>query len=1080
MARRDRSYSPDSSNKRVRPSHRSTRSPSPTRRSSTQRNGRSRHDDDWDKGRDNDRYRERDRDGHRDRDTYRDRDRYRDDRYRDDRRRDDRRRSRSRSRERRAPSPPPRPAQPPAEHKATPTPPPEDEKMKAKRAKLEAWKKEREAKKALDEAKAKAKAMALAGKAAPIPAAPTTTTSKQAGQLNRTALNGLGLKGLPVKPEFASASKGIVASLDDSVESKRKLEKLEDLPAIDMTMSEDVAEVGDLEVDDDDEEANRMDQALKAKVKDAMDVDEDDDLDPLDAFMSGVKEEVKKVNLEDMQKIIGPNNKSRIRLDERMTEDAVEEEGDAPVVDELDATDLNPEDILALAAKKAKKKEFASVDHSRIKYEPFRKEFYAPPPDIAHMTDAEADLLRLELDSIKIRGIECPRPVTKWSHFGLPSSCLDVIKRLNYTTPSSIQAQAIPAIMSGRDVIGVAKTGSGKTIAFLLPLFRHIKDQRPLEQMEGPMAVVMTPTRELAVQIHKDCKPFLKVLGLRAVCAYGGSPIKDQIAELKKGAEIIVCTPGRMIDLLTANSGRVTNLKRVTYVVLDEADRMFDMGFEPQVMKIINNIRPDRQTVLFSATFPKQMDALARKILIKPLEITVGGRSVVAAEIEQVVEVRAEDTKFTRLLEILGQMYNEDPECRTLVFVDRQEAADNLLRELMRKGYLCMSLHGGKDQVDRDQTIADFKSGVVPIVIATSVAARGLDVKQLKLVINYDAPNHMEDYVHRAGRTGRAGNKGTCVTFITSEQERYSVDIYRALKASNAAVPEDLEKLANGFLDKVKSGKAQAAGSGFGGKGLDRLDKERDAKEKAERKAYGEAAGVEEEKPATTTEEATVKATASSTDDMTFGNFKVEIRRGPAPDTSKGMLGMGSAIAAARKLAHEKEEERLKSQMKAAEEAAARSGKDTAAHKQALSVVAKLNAQLRASKLVLQSQLQADEMGLGQARKANPDSTDFHAIIPINDYPQKARWRVTNKETMVQLIDMTGASVTNKGIYYEPNKEPPTEGPPKLHLLIESNEEFRVEQAVREIKRLLIEASAAALQAEMRNPAGTVGRYSVV
>ena len=230
-------------------------------------------------------------------------------------------------------------------------------------------------------------------------------------------------------------------------------------------------------------------------------------------------------------------------------------------------------------------------------------------------------------------------------------------------------------------------------------------------------------------------------------------------------------------------------------MVLDEADHMFDMGFEPQVMKIVNNIRPDKQTVLFSATFPKQMDALARKILHKPLDITVGG---LAAEIEQIVEVRPEDTKFTRLLEILGQMYNEDPECRTLVFVDRQEGADNLLRDLMCKGYLCMSLHGGKDQVDRDQTIADFKSGVVPIIIATSVAARGLDVKQLSLMINFNAPNHMEDYVHRAGRTGRAGNKGTCVSFITPEQERYSVDIYRALKASNAPVPTELEELANG------------------------------------------------------------------------------------------------------------------------------------------------------------------------------------------------------------------------------------------------------------------------------------------
>ncbi|KJA30059.1 hypothetical protein HYPSUDRAFT_1062771 [Hypholoma sublateritium FD-334 SS-4] len=893
--------------------------------------------------------------------------------------------------------------------------------------------------------------MALAGKSAAVPV--TAPAPKPVGQLNRSALSGLGLKGLPLKPEFANAAKGVVASLDDAVESKRKLEMLGEMPAIDMTMVED-----------------------EAGAKDAMEVDLDEE-DPLDAFMSEVKAEVKKVNLEDMQKMVDHvGGRSRIRLDERMIENGMEEETEGPVPDELDTTELNPEDILALAAKKAKKKEFATVDHARVRYEPFRKEFYVPPPDIASMTEEEAELLRLELDGIKIRGVDCPRPVTKWSHFGLPANCLEVIKRLNYAAPTSIQAQAIPAIMSGRDVIGVAKTGSGKTIAFLLPLFRHIKDQRPLEQMEGPITVIMTPTRELAVQIHRECKPFLKVLGLKAVCAYGGSPIKDQIAELKKGAEIIVCTPGRMIDLLTANSGRVTNLKRVTYVVLDEADRMFDMGFEPQVMKIVNNIRPDRQTVLFSATFPKQMDSLARKILRKPLEITVGGRSVVAPEIEQIVEVRPEDTKFNRLLEILGQMYNEDPECRTLVFVDRQEAADNLLRELMRKGYLCMSLHGGKDQVDRDSTIADFKAGVVPIVIATSVAARGLDVKQLKLVINYDCPNHMEDYVHRAGRTGRAGNKGTCVTFITPEQDRYSVDIYRAVKASSVTVPKDLEELANGFLDKVKAGKAQTAGSGFGGKGLDRLDKERDAREKAERKAYGEPGAGEEEK-VSAAEEVAVKAVASSTDDMTFGNFKVEIKRGPAPDSSKGLLGVGGAVAAARRLAHAKEEERIQSQMRAAEEAAARAGKDTAAHKQALSVVAKLNAQMRASKLVLQSQLQAEEIG---TRKLNPDSTDFHAIIPINDYPQKARWRVTNKETMVQLIDMTGASVTNKGIYYEHGKEPPAEGPPKLHLLIESNEEFRVEQAVREIKRLLIEASAAALQAEMRNPSATMGRYSVL
>ncbi len=219
-------------------------------------------------------------------------------------------------------------------------------------------------------------------------------------------------------------------------------------------------------------------------------------------------------------------------------------------------------------------------------------------------------------------------------------------------------------------------------------------------------------------------------------------------------------------------------------------------------MKIINNVRPDRQTVLFSATFPQKMDALARKILQKPLEITVGGRSVVAKEIDQRVELLPQSSKWLRLLEILGEMgeehKDESDDFRTLVFVERQESADELFQNLMQKGYICASLHGGKDQVDREQAISDFKAGYIPIVIATSIAARGLDVKELKLVINYDCPNHMEDYIHRAGRTGRAGNKGVCMTFITPEQERFSVDIVRALKSSEAFIPPDLAKLAEG------------------------------------------------------------------------------------------------------------------------------------------------------------------------------------------------------------------------------------------------------------------------------------------
>ena len=202
----------------------------------------------------------------------------------------------------------------------------------------------------------------------------------------------------------------------------------------------------------------------------------------------------------------------------------------------------------------------------------------------------------------------------------------------------------------------------------------------------------------------------------------------------------------------------------------------------------------------------EQMEALARKILQRPVEIVVGARSVVAPEVTQIVEARNDDSKFHRLLELLGDLYDKDEDARTLIFVDRQESADSLLRDLMRRGYPCMSIHGGKDQIDRDSTISDFKAGVVPVLIATSVAARGLDVKQLKLVVNYDCPNHMEDYVHRVGRTGRAGNIGTAVTFITEEQGRYAVDISKALKLSGQKIPDDIQKLVDGrfsFLDFV-------------------------------------------------------------------------------------------------------------------------------------------------------------------------------------------------------------------------------------------------------------------------------------
>ncbi|CAZ85553.1 unnamed protein product [Tuber melanosporum] len=568
--------------------------------------------------------------------------------------------------------------------------------------------------------------------------------------------------------------------------------------------------------------------------------------------------------------------------------------------------------------------------------------------------------------------------------------------------------------MSGRNVIGVAKTGSGKTIAFLLPMFRHIKDQRPLESQEGPISLIMTPTRELAVQIFKECKPFLKALNLRAVCAYGGSPIKDQIADLKRGAEIIVCTPGRMIDLLAANSGRVTNLKRVTYIVLDEADRMFDMGFEPQVMKIISNVRPDRQTVLFSATFPRNMEALARKVLQRPVEIVVGARSVVAPEVTQIVEVRADDAKFHRLLELLGELYDKDDDARTLIFVDRQESADSLLRDLMRRGYPCMSIHGGKDQIDRDSTISDFKNG-------------------LKLVVNYDCPNHMEDYVHRVGRTGRAGNTGTAVTFITEEQDRYAVDIAKALRQSGQKVPEPVQRLVDDFNEKVKTGKEKASGSGFGGKGLEKLDQERDLARRRERKQFAEEGD-------------------EAAEEVTEGIDDISKAATPVTAVSARKIPTGPAVDLADNIV---------------------------VHKRGTSNADPLDRVKQAASVVRSRLNEAERLRTGvPIDNKGPDAGAYHATLEINDFPQKARWAVTNRTNIAKVLEATGTSITTKGSYYPAGKSPQPGQDPKLYILVEGDTELVVTNAMRELKRLLAEGTAAAVDSESR--AAPSSRYSVL
>ncbi|TKA65332.1 hypothetical protein B0A55_10571 [Friedmanniomyces simplex] len=883
------------------------------------------------------------------------------------------------------------------------------------------------------------------------------------------------------KPNNATKS---AANLGEDEEVSRRLEKLPDLPDIAETGGAALANhageqdegVGDIHFDEEEAEAAREAAQKRAQEAQAerddvamadgedtaviaakagrvqqpagaggdVEMADEDEVDPLDAFMSDltVPADHGIPNL-----AIGKSEKKEPQLFNS------DDEGD------LDAVGNGTDDIMAMAAKR-KRKDIPAVNHDKMQYEPFRKAFYTEPIELAEMTKEDLDILRSDMDNITVRGKDAPKPILKWSQGSFGAQISDVLRDMGYEKPTPIQSQTLPSIMSGRDTIGIAKTGSGKTVAYLLPMFRHIKDQPPLDKLDGPIGLILAPTRELATQIHRDCKPYLKALNLRAVCAYGGAPIKDQIAELKRGAEVVVATPGRIIDLLAANSGRVTNLKRVTYIVLDEADRMYDMGFEPQISKLLGNIRPDRQTVCFSATFPPKLESLARKALTKPLEILVGGRSVVAAEITQIIEVRTEDTKSHRMLQLLGELLEKDEDARSLVFVERQETADKLLVFINKKGYPGVSIHGGREQNDRDQAIADFKNGASPVMVATSVAARGLDVKQLKLVINYDSPNHKEDYVHRVGRTGRAGNTGTAVTFVTPEQDRFAQFLIGALKDSKQAIPEALQKLHDGHEEKVKAGAAKNTSSGFGGRGIERLNAARDAERARERKLHktGDEGEEEEEE---VKDEKTEKKQSEIDKMVAKAAGQVKDRDAKPEEPVAEERGLPSVLAD-----HLNKAMKVEKRMTPPPTSAGPRANDPLAKVNA--AVASINSRLGA-RGATRPGVPIDNRG--------PDAGLFHATLEINDFPQKARWAVTNRTNVAKILESSGTSITSKGVFYDKGKEPEAGQLPKLYILVEGDTEVAVQGAMRDLTRLLKEGALAAMEADNKAP---TGRYSVV
>jgi ATP-dependent RNA helicase DDX5/DBP2 len=412
-------------------------------------------------------------------------------------------------------------------------------------------------------------------------------------------------------------------------------------------------------------------------------------------------------------------------------------------------------------------------------------------------------------------------------------------QRAGFNNPTAIQAQAWPLALQDRDLISIARTGSGKTLGFLLPVFhRFLEQQKATGIPQGyvkPSLLVLAPTRELSVQILEEANKFGRALGIRCVCCYGGSPKFPQLSALERGVEVVIATPGRLNDLLDT-APRKCDLSHVRYLVLDEADKMLDMGFEPQIRSILQHLSADRprQTLLFSATWPKEIQKLASEFLKEPIQVNVGTVNVLEAnkDITQTIHVLSEADKADKLAEILTQLVQQHQDQKAtagagdtnntqtrpptggppsvlpahgaklhdkvIVFVAKKVSCHHLAQQLWDDGFAVDSLHGDRPQWERTRVMNAFKSGQLRVLVATDVAARGLDVKDVGTVVNYDMPSGssaLEDYVHRIGRTGRAGRAGSAITFFAPQDKRSAGPLVQLLAKAGQSIPEELQAM---------------------------------------------------------------------------------------------------------------------------------------------------------------------------------------------------------------------------------------------------------------------------------------------
>uniref|UniRef100_A0A8C1VQT1 RNA helicase n=1 Tax=Cyprinus carpio TaxID=7962 RepID=A0A8C1VQT1_CYPCA len=450
---------------------------------------------------------------------------------------------------------------------------------------------------------------------------------------------------------------------------------------------------------------------------------------------------------------------------------------------------------------------------------------------------------------VEATGQNCPPHIESFHDVDMGEIIMGNISLSRYTRPTPVQKYAIPIIKTKRDLMACAQTGSGKTAAFLLPVLSQIYTEGPGEALQAmkssaqengkygrrkqyPISLVLAPTRELALQIYEEARKVAYRSHVRPCVVYGGADIGQQIRDLERGCHLLVATPGRLVDMM--ERGKI-GLDYCNYLVLDEADRMLDMGFEPQIRRIVeqDTMPPKglRQTMMFSATFPKEIQILARDFLEEYIFLAVGRVGSTSENITQKVVWVEENDKRSFLLDLLNatvipnevqdstgeNVEKPGKESLTLVFVETKKGADSLEDFLYREGYSCTSIHGDRSQRDREEALHQFRSGRCPILVATAVAARGLDISNVKHVINFDLPSDIEEYVHRIGRTGRVGNLGLATSFFNDKNGNITKDLLDILVESKQEVPSWLESQAYEHQHKSSSrGRSKRFSGGFG------------------------------------------------------------------------------------------------------------------------------------------------------------------------------------------------------------------------------------------------------------------------